>query len=215
MVGLSREFSDADYQALADWLERRTRGILDVVELEGFLTAVVIGPNTLQPMQWLPKVWGGKTPKFRDLEELNRFIALVMGFYNDLVLWFELEPDRFQPTFHEHKQEGRRIVIVDEWCVGFLKGMRLDAAAWKPLKKEQPEFLKPIELFGSHAGWKELVAGGGAEMHKRWSPKIAPAVREIYRYWLPYRQQQYLAASGERLHCAAVSQRCNRKAMLR
>jgi uncharacterized protein len=170
-------FSDADHQRLDEWLARRSTGITDIVELEGFLTAIVIGPNTLLPTLWLPKVWGGKQPRFKDLDELNAFVALVMGYYNDIVAWFEQEPERFEPTFYERKVEGKRILIVDEWCFGFLKGMRLDASAWKPLKHSRPELVKPIALFGSPAGWKELKAGGDAKMHKTWSPKIAPAVR--------------------------------------
>ena len=201
MVGSITEFSDEDFEALDEWLARRRVGICDISELEGFLTALVIGPNTVQPMTWLPKVWGGRKPQFRDAEELNRVVALVMGYYNDLVLWFEHEPERFRPTFYEAKHEGRRIQIVDEWCVGFLKGVRLDAAGWKPIKKARPDLLKPIELFGSPAGWKEIEASGDeTKMHRRWSVKIAPAVREIHRYWLPFRVAQYRALSGERVH---------------
>ena len=122
-------FSEDDFAALDEWLARRRVGICDISELEGFLVALVIGPNTVQPMTWLPKVWGGRKPQFRDAEEFNRFVALVMGYYNDLVLWFEHVPGRFRPTLYETKYEGRRIQIVDEWCVGFLKWMRLDAAA--------------------------------------------------------------------------------------
>ncbi len=122
-------FSEQDHQHLADWLSRRSTGITDIVELEGFLTAIVIGPNTLSPTSWLQKVWGGKQPKFKDLDDLNRFVALVMGYYNDIVAWFEQDPERFEPTFYESKVEGKRILVVDEWCFGFLKGMRPDAAA--------------------------------------------------------------------------------------
>jgi hypothetical protein len=43
--------------------------------------------------------------------------------------------------------------------------------------------LKPIELFGTRAGYRELDAGGAAAMHTKWSPRIAPAVREIHAYW--------------------------------
>ena len=110
------------------------------------------------------------------------------------------QPQRFQPTFYESKSEGKRVAIVDEWCVGFLKGMRLDAAAWKPLKKERPELLKPIDLFGSRAGWKELKAGGDVIMHKKWSPKITPAVRAIHQFWMPSRVAPYAAAVGEVRH---------------
>lgn len=192
--------SDDEFEELDAWLERRSTGICDIVELEGFLTAIVIGPNTVSPNLWLPKVWGGRAPKFKDLAEMNHFIALVMGLHNDLVLIFDQAPEQFLPTFYESKVEGRRVQIVDEWCVGFLKGMRLDPAGWKPLKREQPELLKPIELFGSKAGWRELKAGGDEKMHRRWSPKIAPAVREIHAYWIPHRIAQHRQLRGDPLH---------------
>ena len=38
-------FSDEEFDELAAWLERRSTGIGDIVELEGLLTAIVIGPN--------------------------------------------------------------------------------------------------------------------------------------------------------------------------
>ncbi len=192
--------SDDEFEELDAWLERRSTGICDIVELEGFLTAIVIGPNTVSPNLWLPKVWGGRAPKFKDLAEMNHFIALVMGLHNDLVLIFDQAPEQFRPTFYESKVEVRRVQIVDEWCVGFLKGMRLDPAGWKPLKREQPELLKPIELFGSKAGWRELKAGGDEKMHRRWSPKIAPAVRSIHAYWIPHRIAQYRQQHGDPLH---------------
>jgi uncharacterized protein len=151
-------------------------------------------------MRWLPKVWGGKQPPFRNLDEMNQFLALVMGFYNDLVGWFELEPERIKPTFYERVVDGKRYRIVDEWCSGFMKGIRLDATAWKTLKRERPELLKPLELFGTRAGMRELAAGGAAAMHKKWSPKITPAVRAIHQFWLPQRIARHRDALGERAH---------------
>ena len=192
--------SDQDFKELDGWLMRRRTGITDMVELEGFLTAIIIGPTTLMPMAWLPKVWGGKQPRFKSPEEMNRFMALVMGYYNDIVMWFEHQPERFQPTFYQSMFEGKRVIVVDEWCVGFLKGIRLDAAAWKPLKKQRPELLKPIELFGSPRGWKEISAGDGVAIHKKWSPKIAPSVRAIHQYWVPYREARYAAETNAVKH---------------
>lgn len=181
-------FSEQDFDALDAWLQRRSVGFYDAVTLEGFLTAIVIGPNTLMPTVWMPKVWGGRVPKFRDLDEMNRFVALVMAFYNDIALQFEADPADFVPTFYERKVGRKTFVIVDEWCEGFLKGVRLDARAWRPLERERPELLKPMRLFGTRAGWRELEAGGEEAMHAEWSVKIAPAVREIYVYWLSHRR---------------------------
>jgi uncharacterized protein len=181
-------FSDDDFEQLNAWLLRRARGICEIVTLEGFLTAIVIAPNTISPMLWLPKVWGKGKPQFKDLEELNHFTALVMGLYNEIAGCFEQNHAAFEPSFYERRFDDQTVVIVDEWCDGFIKGMRLDSEGWKALKRERPELLKPIELFGTRAGWRKLEEGGEAAMHATWSVRIAPAVRAIYAYWLPYRR---------------------------
>jgi hypothetical protein len=46
-----------------------------------------------------------------------------------------------------------------------MKGVRLDAAVWKQLVRDHPELLKPIELFGTAAGFREIDAGAPAKMH--------------------------------------------------
>jgi uncharacterized protein len=180
-------FTDSDFERLDAWLQKRRGGIFDIVTLEGFLTAIVIGPNTISPMVWLPKVWGKGKPQFRDLEELNRFDSLVMGLYNEIVHHFELDPEIFEPSFYERPLNDKTVIIVDQWCAGFVKGMRVDTEGWKPLRHERRDLLKPIELFGTRAGWRKLEEGGEAAMHATWSVRIAPAVRSIHAYWLPYR----------------------------
>jgi len=197
---MMNRFSEQDFDELAGRLRRRAKGIFDIVELEGFLTAIVIGPNSIIPMLWLPKIWGGAQPKFQDLAELNHFTALIMAYHNEIVGEFEHSPQMFEPTFYESEVEGRRIAIVDEWCSGFLKGMRLDTPGWKSIKRERPDLLKPIQLFGSPAGWRELESGGEAPMHATWSPRIAPAVRDIHAYWLPHRIALHAVRQGARLH---------------
>jgi uncharacterized protein len=181
-------FSDDDFRLLDAWLLKRAKAICDIVTLEGFLTAIVVGPTTISPMLWLPKVWGKGKPQFKDVEDLNRFVALVMGLYNEIAVCFSQDPESFEPSFYESPLNDKKVIIVDEWCDGFVKGMRMDPEGWKPLKREQPELLKPIELFGTRAGWRRLEAGGEEAMHATWSVRIAPAVRAIHAYWLPYRR---------------------------
>jgi uncharacterized protein len=193
-------FSENDFEQLDAWLLKRAQGICDIVTLEGFLTAILIGPNTISPNLWLPKVWGKGKPQFKDLEDLNRFVALVMGLYNELVGVFAQAPESFEPSFYEQPLNDKTVIIVDEWCEGFVKGMRIDAGGWKPLKRERPELLKPIELFGTRAGWRKLEAGGEAAMHAAWSVRIAPAVRAIHAYWLPYRHAAQAMAGNAIRH---------------
>src|ERR1017187_2979184 len=131
-------FSDSDFEQLAAWLQRRHSGILDIVTLEGFLTAILISPNTISTMLWLPKVWGKGKPRFKDLQELNRSVPLVMGLYNEIAGCFEQDPAAFAPSFYERPLNDKTVIIVDEWCEGFIKGIRVDTEGWKPLKRERP-----------------------------------------------------------------------------
>lgn len=117
----------------------------------------------------------------------------ITGFYNDIARWFQHDPGHFEPTFYERRVKGKRIFIVDEWCRGFMKGARLNSTDGKPLKRDRPELLRPMELFGTTAGFRELEAGGEDVMHVKWSPKITPAVRAIHAYWLPQRHADYEA----------------------
>lgn len=195
-----KPFADEDFEELDAWLMRRCTGILDIVTLEGLFTAVVIGPNTLSPMTWLPKVSGGRQPRFKDVDELNRFVALVMAYYNDIVGQFEVDPGRFEPTFYESRDGASSVVIVDEWCEGFVKGMRLDRPGWAPLKRECPELLKPMELFGTRAGWRALEARGEAAMHATWPVRVAQAVRAIHDYWLARRSASIDESRKPRIH---------------
>jgi uncharacterized protein len=181
-------FSDDDFEQLAAWLLRSRSGICDIVTLEGFLTAIIIGPNTISPLLWLAKILGSDKRRFRGLEERNRFVSLVMGLYNEIVSCFEQDPGAFEPSFYETPFNDQTVIIVDEWCEGFIKGMRQDVEGWKPLRRDRPDLLKPLELFGTRAGWRKLEAGGETAMHATWSVRIAPALREIYAYWLPYRR---------------------------
>jgi uncharacterized protein len=193
-------FSEDDFEQLDAWLRKRSRGIGEIVTLEGFLTAILIGPNTISPNLWLPKVWGRGKPQFKGLEELNRFVGLVMGLYNELALCFAQDPESFEPSFYERPLNDKTEIIVDEWCDGFVKGMRMDAEAWKPLRREQPDLLKPIELFGTRAGSRKLEASGEAALHATWSVRIAPAVRAIHAYWLPYRGAARAVPGNARRH---------------
>ena len=46
--------------------EVKDEGIFEACTLDGFLTAVVSGPVTIQPSRWLPVVWGDFEPLFME-----------------------------------------------------------------------------------------------------------------------------------------------------
>ena len=59
-------FDDDDEADMGD------EGIIDVTELDGFLTAIVSVPNTIVPSQWFPAVWGDYPPVLESDRELEQ-----------------------------------------------------------------------------------------------------------------------------------------------
>ena len=50
-----KEFDELDAFLLSD---RTSDDAMTMDTLHGFLTAILIGPETIMPSEWLPKVWG-------------------------------------------------------------------------------------------------------------------------------------------------------------
>ena len=185
------EFGELDDLLLSDDLSEEC---ILAVTLEGFLTAIAIGPVTVTPEQWLPRVFGGDPkgpmPEISSMKIFNRVVNLIMRLYNSLLMIFEIAPEKFSPTFYTHEVEGKTYIVVDEWCSGFLQGVVLAGDAWQPMLDEKPGILRPFQLFATPEGWAELDAAVDEEaMHAGWSCRIEPTVHAIHAYWLPYREE--------------------------
>ena len=163
-------------------------GILDVSELDGFLTAIVSGPNSIMPSTWLPAVWGAESPQWESRKEFEAIFQMLIRHQNSIVATLMHAPDEFEPMFGEREVDGKTYLICDEWCAGYMRGIALDADAWKQDEPDIAELLRPIRLWGTEEGW-ELVdamseAGQTLEQHA-----IAPSVRALHAYWLARRAQ--------------------------
>ena len=191
---LIEPLSDSEFEELDDILlsEDLPEGCMDAITLEGFLTAIAIGPVTVTPDHWLPQVFGNDPeepmPAFPSIEDFERVVNLIMRYYNSVLMIFDIASEKFSPTFYIREVEGKTYTIVDEWCSGFLQGIALAEDAWQPLLEEKPGILRPFQLFATPEGWAELdAAADEAAMHAQWSSKIEPTIHAIHAYWLTHR----------------------------
>jgi hypothetical protein len=56
--------------------EGKDEGALNISELDGLLTAIVSGPVTVPPSQWLPQIWGDFPPAWKDETSMRMTIAI-------------------------------------------------------------------------------------------------------------------------------------------
>jgi uncharacterized protein len=167
---------------------------MDLSMLDGFLTALLVGPNTILPSQWLPEVWGETADdpiQFDTQEQAERIISLVMRLMNERVEDLHNGSDEFNLILPMNLLEGQSIPVLDEWCTGFMRGIQMDSDSWEPLMESRihTTLLFPIMLYGTGTGWEKLKANPELQArHQHFADMLGNCVLGIRDYWLPHRK---------------------------
>lgn len=180
------EFDDPAGLDDSSELDDAEGGIYCLSELDGFLTAIVSGPETVLPSRWLPVVWGELQPEFDTEDEAEQILSLIVRHMNSIARHLIEEPETFEPLFFERELDDRRILIVDEWCEGYLRGVELSFDAWSEGDPALRNHLMSILAFSEVGGWTGHEAESSDEVEQR-QLAIAPSVRAIHAYWLARR----------------------------
>ena len=130
------------------WL-RTPRQLRPVAEnlamLDGYVTAIVVGPVTYAPLGWLCPLLGvtkdasnhGDTPEFAA-------IAAVAEHHNALAATLSETPEQFAPLFSRGETDA---VDVGPWCRGFYAAIQLNPKYWRqllPARRQAHRWLIPI-----------------------------------------------------------------------
>ena len=160
-------------------------GVLDISELDGMFTALVSGPISTVPSQWLPVVWGEFEPVWESQEEFQEIFSLMIRHMNGIAHLLMESPEEFEPLFLGREVEGNTYTIVDEWCDGYVRGVELTEKDWHTSGEELADLLAPIFAFTEKTKW----CGHDLNDDERESVRqaIAPNVRKIHAYWLERR----------------------------
>lgn len=194
--------TDEEIEELDRFL-REAEGIpesMDISTLDGFLTAIVCGPRTILPSEWMRWVWdmarGEDAPEFTDRTQAQRILGLLMRHMNDIAQTLHQAPEQYEPLLMENPNDGDPIPILDEWCSGFMKGVQLDAGGWLPVTAGQPDWMSTILLYGTEEGWDALkLKNLSLDEHKALADGLAGTVQKIHALWLEQRREQSAAGT--------------------
>jgi len=173
---------------------------MDISTLDGFLTAIVCGPKTLLPSEWMRWVWdmerGEDAPEFTDQVQAQRVLGLLMRHMNDIAQTLHQAPEEYEPLLMENPNDGDPIPILDEWCSGFIKGVQLDSEGWLPVTVGQPDWMSTILLYGTEEGWEALKKKNlSLDEHKALADGLAETVQKIHALWLEQRRKPIAAGA--------------------
>jgi uncharacterized protein len=183
-------------EELGQWLQDRADrrpAATSIPMLDGYVTAIVAGPVSFDPLDWICRLLAidadafnrGGTPEFAA-------ITAVALHHNHISKVLSTTPDGFNPM-HRRKPNGD--VDARPWCRGFQAAMQLRMFAWAPLldlSDINHGLLLPILLHCVDDQGRPLLGptrkGPGGKAFLRNAHTDIPAVVEAMRqYWMPQR----------------------------
>ncbi len=69
------------------------------LELEGYLTGLVVAPDLIPPSLWIPYLWGDDEPVFDNTEQMQAALDSVMGHYNAIIRQIDNQIDGNGPVW--------------------------------------------------------------------------------------------------------------------
>jgi uncharacterized protein len=177
-----RPLSEKELDRLEDMLITygNDYSVLNLAELNGFFTALASSPVTVTPEQWLPAVAGGKVPKFKQPSHEEAYTALMLRYASQLAAELGEDVDQFEPLFEESEGETGTVVVMEEWCFGYMRGTQV--AGWGELPAEQEQLLKAISLHGLEDNFELLDQMSESDI-QACVPQVVEAARRLFRYF--------------------------------
>ena len=153
---------DDEIERLGELLDLHAipHGGLNMEALDGFLSALAVGPEAIPASEWQPLVWGEQPAAFAGTAESDEAQRLLLGHWNACVarvkwqgeelpdalsplLWLPEDPDAAQPD---------ELDVGSDWANGFFAAVELRPDAWQTWLDSQDwidEILEYLERLAS------------------------------------------------------------------
>ena len=104
--------TDRELDRLQDLLAaiRPKREGMNVVELDGYVAALIVCPDTIPPSEWLPGVWGADLG-FEDVDGKEATVAAVMGHYSRIARELAESPEDYAPVLGMDADSGEALWV--------------------------------------------------------------------------------------------------------
>jgi len=174
--------------------------ILDT--LDGFLTALVIGPVSVPIKRWMSLVWdmpdGREAPAFESMDQAKRMTKLVLKMKESIATRLSSSPDVYCPLYMvvDHESDEMYNNLVKLWATGFMAGIYCNEKNRKPLldkKTVYQELILPIFFLSSFANNVPPVPTKTSNVVRGLIPEY---VKEIRKFWLHQRQRELAREKG-------------------
>jgi uncharacterized protein len=129
----SQPLTDTELDHLSAVLERfGDKRSMNLEQLDGFIAALICGPELVPPSKYLPKIWGDQTV-FEDASSAQEFLSLIMRHWNAIADTLN-SGEVYLPLLLEDESG---IAHGNDWANGFLRGMEFGREDWALLLNDE------------------------------------------------------------------------------
>ena len=188
----SQPLTDAELDHLSEILGRLgNKRAMNLEQLDGFLSALICGPELVPPSKYLPKIWGDQTV-FEDTSSAQEFFSLVMRHWNAIADTLN-SGDVYLPLLLEDESG---IAHGNDWANGFLRGMEFGREDWTLLLEDEDHRGSLVAIFAlanennpdpEMRTYKDPIS---ADLRETLIAGAAAGMTQIYRY---FKAQRFLA----------------------
>lgn len=145
--------------------------------LDGFFTALVIGPTIVPPSRYLPTIWGtDASPAWDSKEQAERVLQLLTRHWNAIAARRTADVAH-HPFILPYHPEGQG----SEWGEGFLVGLDLTGEDWQPMLDDRraSDLVMAIAALANDADAEPLTSKARDKLIER----LPSLLQTIAAYW--------------------------------
>jgi uncharacterized protein len=203
-VDLLRPLSPKEIDELGEFLnsDATPDESMNIAELDGFLTGLVISPCLVPPEIWMPAALGYDTePDFDSKAQARWVLTRIARLMNSISMGFGEDPPRCEPLIYSEDPDGTMTCIAEDWCAGFMAAVALGVDDWEPLFNDRQNnlTLAPVATLGTEEGRRELDAAADPDDEYHYLVEmLQPSVIAIDIYWRMRERKAKSASSRPR-----------------
>jgi uncharacterized protein len=179
--------TEAELDRLEEFLKSCKGGkAMNIEEVDGFFTALIVGPELVMPSEYLPEVFGGEMSdahEFQSLEEANEILALIMRHWNDIAATLAKD-EVYLPLLLEEKNG---VAQGNDWAQGFMRGVGLRHEGWAELLADEDHagcMIPVLMLYHEHDEDPAMRPKPiGPEQREKIIQHMAAGLSGAYRYF--------------------------------
>ena len=195
VVRLMAPLSEAEFNELDRFLasDATSDETMMIDALDGYLTALVIGPIDVPTDTWLPGIWGPKpdhAPTFQSVEQGQRILDLILRHCNGIRWAIDYDPDDIDSIFDtaSYQDKSKEYLDGEMWAYGFIQRITLARKEWQPLfeNAQAMEALVPIYILGADdATPEQQTLSNTPAKREALTQQITASIGALWRFWHP------------------------------